>query len=184
MRTIYVTLILMMSFSALAQTYELDKETSLFTWTGYGEVENFKQTGVISANKGDLTLQENDIKSGYVSIDMTSISHESKRLKKHLKAKDFFYAKKYPETIINFISLENDLIKCEIILRGKSGIICFPVTVSREEKQLNMRGTMTIDRTLYDIKYNSSSYFQDLGNYAIKNEIDVEFDIRFNLIEE
>ncbi len=38
---------------------------------------------------------------------------------------------------------------------------------------------MKLDRTKFDIKYNSSSYFQDLGNYAIKNDFDLEYELFF-----
>jgi len=53
------------------------------------------------------------------------------------------------------------------------------VEIMKGEEGLRAKGKMTIDRTLYNIKYNSSSYFQDLGNYAIKNEFELKFELIF-----
>ena len=48
----------------------------------------------------------------------------------------------------------------------------FDVSIVQNESGLIVKGTAKVDRTKFDIKYNSSSFFQDLGNYAIKNDLE------------
>ena len=36
-----------------------------------------------------------------------------------------------------------------------------------------------IDRTLYDIRYGSDSFFDNLGNKAIDNEFDIDVTLNF-----
>jgi polyisoprenoid-binding protein YceI len=43
--------------------------------------------------------------------------------------------------------------------------------------QLRVTGTATLDRTQFGINYNSSSFFQNLGNYAIRNEFTLSFEV-------
>jgi hypothetical protein len=42
-------------------------------------------------------------------------------------------------------------------------------------------GKIVIDRTLWEIRYNSSSFFKDIGDKAIDNMI--EFDLDIHLVQ-
>lgn len=52
-----------------------------------------------------------------------------------------------------------------------------PVTVEIAVNSQHIKASATIDRTLFGIKYNSASYFQDLGSYAIRNTFEIEADL-------
>ena len=65
------------------------------------------------------------------------------------------------------------------MIRGKKQIISVPVKFQKQAENLIVAGTIVLDRTKFDIKYNSSSYFQDLGNYAIKNDFDLDYEFLF-----
>ena len=179
MKALFTILISIISFTSYTQNFTLDIKKSDLKWIGYGEVGNFKQEGTIKAKSGAMNLDQGIIQSADISIDMKSIQHDDKSLSKHLSNKDFFWSKKYPIATLKMISLENDNLTAELTIRGKTQSIQFPFELIEEEDIILVRGKLTIDRTEYDIKYNSSSYFQDLGSYAIKNEFDLLFDLHF-----
>lgn len=180
--------LLMMTFfmsqlaTVKAQTYELNTTASILNWTGYAEVGNFSQSGTLKVKKGTITLENDEIKNLKVLVDMTSIAHESQDLESHLKNKDFFYVEKYPVAELNYIERKGNKLICKLTIRGKSENIEIPINLIKEGKNLILKGKITIDRTKFDIKYNSSSYFQDLGSYAIKNDFELAYELFFNKI--
>ena len=176
----FITLtIILAQLSLSSQTYLLESKASDIRWTGYGEVGNFSQKGTVAPKSGWLEYGEGVIRNGEVVIDMTTIHSEEKRLAKHLKAKDFFHVKKYKEARVVFEAMEGDVLCAKLTMRGKSGLLRMPVSIQKQDNSIVLKGTLTVDRTAYDIKYNSSAYFQDLGNYAIKHEMDMTFELRF-----
>jgi len=93
--------------------------------------------------------------------------------------KDFFWTKKYSTAHLDIISIVSDTVTAELTIKEITHPIHFPIDYQHRGSTIVTSGSMTIDRTLYGIKYNSNSYFQDLGNYAIKNEFDLNFEIFF-----
>ncbi len=160
-----------------SQTFKLSTSNSKAKWTGYSEVGGYEQSGSINLNSGELTIDNDKITSARLSFDTKSISHTDKKLEKHLKAKDFFYVKKYPESIFILKKLKDGKAFGELTMRGKTNPITIPIKI--ENEKIRIIGNVVIDRTKFEIKYNSSSYFQDLGSYAIKNEFDLSFDVSF-----
>lgn len=179
MRYVITLAIILAQLSLSSQTYLLDPKASDIRWTGYGEVGNFSQKGTVDPKSGWIESVEGVITDGEVIIDMTTIRSKEKRLTKHLKDKDFFHVKKYNEARVVFEAMEGDILCAKLIMRGKSGLVRIPVSIQMQENNMVIKGTLTVDRTAYDIKYNSSAYFQDLGNYAIKHEMDMTFELRF-----
>jgi polyisoprenoid-binding protein YceI len=114
-----------------------------------------------------------------VVFDAKSINHENKDLKKHLKARDFFHVKKHPEITFEITSTNKDKVFGTLSIRGVSLEEVFTFEMIQKEGFVIFAGEAKIDRTKYGIKYNSSAYFQDLGNYAIKNEFDLNFRLVF-----
>lgn len=180
MRLINIIFVIVLSYTSIcAQTFQLDKEQSSFNWIGYAEVGGFSQKGTVDIEKGQLQLEEDRIQSATIVMDMSTIKSQTKGVDKHLKNKDFFFVKKYPEASIELISVNNNMIKAHLMIRGVSKIIEFPSTISIEENEIKVNGTLTIDRTQYAIKYNSSSFFKSLGDQAIKNEFDLIYSLVF-----
>ena len=67
----------------------------------------------------------------------------------------------------------------DLTIRGITKTVSFDVENKEDQGVFTAVGMISIDRTKFDIKYNSSSFFQDLGNYAIKNEFDLRFELVF-----
>lgn len=162
-----------------AQKYQIDIKNSTLSWVGYGELGGFTQQGSIALKEGRLSLNNANIKSAELVADMKSIKSGNKDLTRHLKQADFFDVKKFPEASLKMISLHEGILLSSLTIRGITKEIEIPIRVYYKGDEVSVQGKVSIDRTNFDIKYNSSSYFQDLGNYAIKNKFDLEFDLSF-----
>jgi polyisoprenoid-binding protein YceI len=65
----------------------------------------------------------------------------------------------------------------DLTIKGITKSITFPATFKTVGKTFEGVAKITIDRTLWDIKYGSSNFFEGLGDKAIKN--DVELNVSF-----
>lgn len=181
----YIALIIWCSIqfvsTGIAQRGSLNRSLSMATWTGYAEVGSYRQSGSIEFSSAYMAIIDQSIRSAKIEFDMTSITHQDKQLEAHLKAEDFFYADKFPKATFDLLEIKDNQATGTLTMRGKSNLISFPVDCTFNDNQVVIQGKVSIDRTKFDIKYNSSSYFQDLGNYAIKNLFDVEFTLVYDL---
>lgn len=153
-----------------------DTKKSTIKWTGYGEVGGYSLTGTINLKSGNFQMENNKIKSGIIIIDVKSINHSDNHLKEHLKGEDFFDVAKYPTATLVILSsklLSNN----EIEITGNLTIkkITKPIVFIIKQNQNTFSGKITIDRTIFGVQYNSKSFFDNLGDQAIKNDFDLEF---------
>ncbi len=64
----------------------------------------------------------------------------------------------------------------QLTLKDVTKPVQFPVSLTRlPDGRLRLQGTATIDRTQFGVNYNSSSFFQNLGSYAIRNDFQLTF---------
>ena len=152
---------------------------STLTWKGYGEIGGFFQEGTIGIKHVELEWEGDLPKSGNIIIDMKSIHHEDKALKKHLYQKDFFNVKRFPEANFQITSIDDKSMNGILTMCGQSHPVVIHYVIEKKSGVLKFTGQSEIDRTVFGIKYNSSSFFQDLGSYAIKNKFDLNFEISF-----
>ena len=86
----------------------------------------------------------------------------------HLKSDDFFGVEKYPTA--NFEVMQSSkfsngkaTISGEITIKGKKESISFGVVRAGKEYSAKME----IDRSMFDVRYGSNSFFDNLGDKAI-----------------
>lgn len=166
--------ILSLNTKAQNIAYKVDEEQSTVKWKGYAGVGSYAPVGTIKIKSGNIKCAGNFIRNGFVLIDMTTIENENKDLEGHLKNEDFFDCKKYPTAKFDLITLKGKNAVGKLTIKGIAKEVKFPMTYNNLNGKLTIKANLKVDRTLYNIKYNSASYFQDLGNYAIKNEFDLE----------
>jgi polyisoprenoid-binding protein YceI len=165
---------------AFSQQYILLTDKSAGDWTGYAEVGGFTQSGTLVPESGFIEVNNGNITSGEIIFDLRKLSHGDKTLEKHLKEKDFFFVRKFPNAIFEISGMDGDMVTGKLTIRGISRDVSFDFGSITKDNILIVEGKASIDRTLFDIKYNSTSYFQDLGSYAIKNEFDLQFKLVFD----
>ncbi len=161
--------------------YVIDNNKSNINWTGYAEAGNYAPSGTIKIKSGRFGFNGKTLTTGQVVMDMPTISHSNKELESHLKAADFFDVGKYQEAIFILKAMKGNRVSGNLTIKGITHAISFPIVLNKNTVGLLLKAKIKVDRTLFGIKYNSKSYFQDIGNYAIKNEF--ELDIQLELRE-
>ncbi len=158
-----------------------DTKKSTVKWTGYGEVGDYSLTGSVNLKSGYFEIAKSKIISGSIIIDLKSINHSDANLKEHLKGKDFFEVNKYPTAqfkITNSKVITNN----EIELYGNLTIkkTNKPVTIRMTQNKNSYSGKINVDRTVFGVQYGSNSFFDNLGDQAIKNEFELSFSLVSN----
>jgi polyisoprenoid-binding protein YceI len=167
---------------ANAQDYKADVAKSKIKWTG--EKLTGTHYGQIKIKSGSLTLKSGNITAGTFSIDMNSITNEdveskeyNDKLVNHLKSDDFFGVSKYPEAILVITKAgafkgNKAEVTANVTIKGKTNPNTFTVTKNGDVYTANI----VIDRSKYDVKYGSKTFFEDIGDKVIYDEfkLDVE----------
>jgi polyisoprenoid-binding protein YceI len=162
----------------------VNTENSTVKWKG-SKISSSHE-GTVNILKGNLNIDHGTLVAGQFSIDMqslatTDMSEEyNKKLDGHLKNEDFFNVSKFPTasvTITNAVKGKGNSYKvvADLTIKGITHPITFAADVNINGKNFLATAKIKIDRTKWDIKYNSGNYFKDLGDKLILDEI--EFDI-------
>lgn len=175
-------------------TYKVDAQNSSIEW--FAAKVTGKHNGTIKLTSGEFHNNHGQF-AGKFLVDMNSISvsdltGDSKtKLEKHLKSEDFFHSDKHPSCTFEVISLKplsgvepgkpNFNVHGKLTIKGITQDIFFPALVRFNGPSMNASGEVVIDRTKFDIRYRSKSFFEDLGDKAIHNDFTLKFDIKASL---
>lgn len=176
-------------FSATATTpidgekKEVKVSESTVTWKGYKVTG--AHNGSIDLKSGHLEMNGKKLTGGEFVVDMTSITVNDleagkgkEKLEGHLKSADFFGVENNPTSKLVFTSVKpmNDnsyTVTGDLTIKG----ITKPVTLVVSMFENKATATVKIDRTKFDIKYGSGSFFDNLGDKAIYDDFDLVVDL-------
>lgn len=172
-------------YNVRSQEYVLDAKKSNLTWTGNAAFNSYSLTGTLKTKEGNISASENEISKLEVVIDMKTLDHENKKLKGHLRSKDFFEVKTYPNAsfrIIDVIKVTNEKIVLtgNLSIKGKTNVEEIPVSIERTTQEIVLKFRYSIDRTKYGINHNSPSIFTRMKENAIADEFVLEGMLIFN----
>lgn len=186
---IALSLILALGTTGLfAQKYTADVKNTNITWLG--EKVTGEHTGNINLKSGTFTMKDDMIASGVFEIDMSSITNidvedpdYNAKLVGHLKSDDFFGVAKYPTARFEITGSESfkkgsAMVKGNLTIKGKTLPIEFRATMQDSDDGTHFFANITIDRTKYDVRYGSGSFFDNLGDKTIYDE----FKLKLNLV--
>lgn len=166
--------------------WTLDSTGSKMTWKGTKVGSD--QSGTIEIKSGKLTADKDGPTDGEFVVDMTTIKDDKDQtdLVEHLKSDDFFSVAKFPESKFVITEIESATedqfsITGDLTIRGITNPITFEASTEGSEagKKLVVAADFNIDRAKWDIKFDSSSFFQNLGDKAISDEIEFTLDLVF-----
>lgn len=177
-------------FSATAKTpIDGDKKViktseSSVTWKGYKVTG--EHTGTIALKEGSLLFAGKKLTGGEFVVDMTTIGttdlegEYKGKLDGHLKSEDFFGVEAHPTSKLVFTDVKSFnknsyTVKGNLTIKGITKEVVFVVSVFENKAT----ATVKVDRTKFDIKYGSSSFFDDLKDKAIYDEFDLVVDLAF-----
>ncbi|MFH2094964.1 MAG: YceI family protein [Bacteroidota bacterium] len=178
MKTKYIiSLIILLQTNLLtAQQFSADVLNSDIKWIGKKVAG--EHYGRIELKSGTFEVANNSIKSGVFIIDMSSITNDdldneiyNKKLVDHLKSDDFFGVEKYPEAkllIKSSTEILNDAssVTADLTIKG----ITHPLNFMVKKEGNAWTSVIIIDRSKYDVRYGSGSFFDNLGDNTIDDK--------------
>jgi polyisoprenoid-binding protein YceI len=175
-----------MAFKATS-TFKVDKDSSKLSWTAKKATGD--HNGEVKVSNGQFVIDNNVLKGGSFDIDLNTITDadvtdkaSNEKLVSTLKSENFFYTEKFPKASFVISSAKKTTgnqydVKGKLTIKGITNDVSFPATVAVSGKKLSATAKITIDRTKYDIKFRSKSFFENLGDKVIYDD----FDINVNL---
>jgi len=165
-------------------TVEVKVDKSSVAWKGYKVTGSHK--GNIDLKKGALTFKEGKLVGGEFTIDMRTIENTDMegeyktKLEGHLKSDDFFGVDKYPSAKLVFKSVKSTgknsyEVTGDLTIKDKTNPVTFDLSVYGNKATANVK----IDRTKFDVRYGSTSFFDNLQDKAIYDEFDLVTDLEF-----
>jgi polyisoprenoid-binding protein YceI len=172
------------SFATLTETKPVKASESKVVWKGYKVTGSHE--GTIAIKSGNLNFDEAVLVGGNFEIDMTSINttdlkgEMKNNLDGHLKSDDFFGVANFPTATLkitkvmpngkNAYNVEGDL-----TIKGKTNTQVFTMSIYGNKATANLK----VDRTKFDVRYGSTSFFDGLKDKAIYDEFDLNVDLVF-----
>ena len=172
----------------------LDTKASTAKWTGKKVAGS--HTGTVDFKDGKFEVKKGTVVSGEVIIDLTTIkdtdladAEYNKKLVGHLSSPDFFDTAKYPTgtfKITSFTEMKNivagqpnAVAKGTLTLHGVSLPNEVKLFYTPSDTGFTAKGTLTVDRTQYGLKYNSKKFFDPkaLGDKLIDDNFTVDLNL-------
>jgi polyisoprenoid-binding protein YceI len=176
-------LLMMAGFINAQDKLTADVEKTTLTWLG--EKVTGEHSGTIKLKDGWLTYQNNKIVSGQFNVDMNTIKDvdANERLEGHLKSDDFFGSAKFPVATLVVTGSESfekgtATVKGTLKIKDVTNPVEFKATVQKKEDGTYFYANIIIDRSKYNIRYGSGSFFDNLGDRLIYDE----FKLKVNLL--
>jgi polyisoprenoid-binding protein YceI len=169
--------------STIAQT-KLVADTAKTKMTWLGEKVTGQHSGTIKLQSGWLNWNDNKIVSGEFNVDMASLKDVDKnaRLEGHMKSDEFFGVEKYP--VAKLVITESTpfdkgsgVVKGTLTIKDITNPIEFKAAVQKKDNGTWFYANITVDRTKYNIKYGSGSFFDNLGDKTIYDDFKMKLDL-------
>lgn len=163
---------------------EVKTASSKVVWKGYKVTG--AHDGLISLKSGHLVFDNDKLVGGSFIIDMTSLTvadlqgEYKQKLEGHLKSDDFFGVSKYPTASLEITDVKSNGKNAyhatgDLSIKGKTEPVSFNISIYGSKANVSLK----IDRTKYDVKYGSASFFEGLKDKAIYDEFDLVADLEF-----
>lgn len=177
---IFIGAALLSSINLSAQTYKVDASNSSVSWKG--EKIGGSHEGTVNVSSGTLIMKDGMLSSGNFEIDMTSIANTDlqdaeykAKLEGHLKSPDFFAVEDFPKAMLTTTKVvhqggNNYKVVGKLTIKGIEKEIKFNAVVAGEGEQVVASADLVIDRSEYNVKYGSGSFFEGLGDNLIYDD--------------
>ena len=177
--------VVLATVSVSAQTKKVDVSKSTINWTG--KKVTGQHEGTVNLKDGNLVFKGKKLVGGTFSVDMTSLivtdlkaGQGKEKLEGHLKADDFFGTDKFETATLVFKKVSAKAanvytVNGDLTIKGITKPVTFDLTTKANTAMANVK----IDRTKYDIKYNSGNFFENLGDKVINDDFDLAVALKF-----
>ena len=165
-------------------SYTINPDQSIIVWTGR-EVTTSKHFGNIYFASGQFEVKSGLISSGEFVVDMTTIDNQDlpeerrPRLEAHLKSDDFFSVESHPTALLSILSSES-VAEGKWMVSGELTIKTFTHPVEFEMLNSNdgWKANLVFDRSKYEVKFRSGTFFENLGDKLIYDDIELAINLK------
>lgn len=170
--------------SVTAQTKKIDASASTLNWVG--KKVTGQHEGTVNIKDGALVFTGKKLTGGTFTVDMTSLTSTDLsgeylgKLNGHLNSEDFFSTAKFPMSTLLFKTIAAKTtnlytVTADLTIKGQTHPVTFDMAVNGNTASTKFK----VDRTKYDIKYGSGSFFDNLGDKAISDDFDLAVALKF-----
>lgn len=173
---------------AAAVKYVADTNASTIEWKGFKPTGS--HNGIIKLESGVVKVNDGSIESGSFLVNMGSINvldipaedEGNGKLLGHLKSPDFFDVENHPSAAFEITGITEvdgkTMLSGNLTLKEVKNNITFPVTVSQNGDAMTLTSeTFTIDRSKWNVKYGSKSFFDNLGDKFINDDMELKVNL-------
>lgn len=170
--------------------YKVDTKLSSIEW--FAEKVTGKHNGTIIFSSGEIKNDHGNL-SGAFEIDMNTIENKDMtgeyktKLENHLKSDDFFGSAKYPKAKFETTTITpikdakaegvTHTVKGNLTIKEKTNEITFEAVIKSEAGKIVCVGAAVVDRSKFDVKYGSKSFFPEIGDKMINDEFKLKFNV-------
>ncbi len=170
--------------------YTVSLEQSKVEWVG--KKVTGKHNGTVAIKSGSLMIKDGMLKGGEFTIAMTTITatdlqgEYQQNLNGHLKSADFFGVEKYPEAKFMITDVKENgkngrfTVTGDITIKETTKTITFDTQLAENGNGIVAVADIVIDRSEFDVRYGSGSFFDNLGDKTIYDD----FTLSVNLVTE
>lgn len=166
---------------------------SKLEWTG--KKVTGQHNGTVDILKGEMFVDNGKLTGGNFIINFASITvldlseaEMNAKLTNHLKSDDFFSAEKYPEGKFEMTAVtplsngtgNNYTIGGNLTIKGITKPVTFPAKVNVNGDAITASADFKIDRTLWDVKFRSGKFYENLGDKLINDDIELKLNVSAN----
>jgi polyisoprenoid-binding protein YceI len=177
MKNIFLSVLALGIVATMSGQSKFTADNSKTTLNWLGEKVTGQHTGTINLQSGWLSMKENTIVGGEFVVDMNSLKDvdNNARLEGHLKSDDFFGVEKFPTSKLVLKSSDSfdkgsSVVKGELTIKGITNPIEFRTAMQKKDDGLWFFANITVDRTKYNIRFGSGSFFDNLGDRTIYDD--------------
>jgi polyisoprenoid-binding protein YceI len=176
------------------QKFQLVAPQSEIAWIG--RKVTGAHNGTIGIKEGSLDFINNELVGGEFIVDTASIMildvtdpTTNAQFAGHLASDDFFSTGKYPTAFLEIVSAakksgNNYDIAGNLTIKGITHPVNFEAAILFNEQTVKATGKIVVNRTLYDMKFRSGNFFQNLGDTLIYNDFDLNINITAKLLQQ
>lgn len=174
-------------------TYRVVPEESEIRWAGQKPlIDGYVNSGSIAVESGTITVAGEEA-TGEFTIDMNTISvsetptkpGQENTLEGHLKGERWFNVAEYPTATFTILEVTPRAdsetshmydIRGELTMKGETGELSFPATIySDADGRVHASAEFEFDRTEWGLTSGSGSFFDDLADNVIADEVAMSF---------
>ena len=184
MKNLLIISFLLINLELFSQEYGIDLEKSTIKWTGK-EITTSSHYGTLKFIDGEIKFQPEAV-TGKVVVDMESLSVDDltggskARLEGHLRSDDFFSVSSHKSSTIEVTSSKKNGDDFDVdgvlTIKGISHPISFVLSVDNKVAT----SKLTFDRSKYDVRFRSGTFFENLGDRLILDDIELEVELHLN----